>query len=209
LGTKSNQSKIATQIRAASDILEAFGSCHSDHGANSSCHSLYLELQYKGRGRLFGAKLLPFMLNQERITNAQNQLGSYRIFYSMFKDIPSEDRKRLRLGNNSADFPYLAYHSLKEPPSNNRDLTAALSVMGFKPKSISQLWQLLAAILHLGKIDFIDSSQDPTLMATVPRQKHTFDLVASLLGVEEGKIQKRTPTGSTKLCGLASYSGGN
>ncbi|KAG0004064.1 hypothetical protein BGZ65_000982 [Modicella reniformis] len=191
LGTKNSQtSKIGAQIRAASDILEAFGSCHSDHGANSSCHSLYLELQYKARGRLFGAKLLPFMLNQEKITNAQGHLGAYRIFYSMFKDMSSEDRRRLRLGNNIADYPYLPYHPHLEHLNNHRDLTPAFTAMGFKSRAISQMWQLLAAVLHLGRIDFTDSSQDPTLMATIPRQKHIFDLVADLLGVEEDALQQ-------------------
>lgn len=105
----------------------------------------------------------------------------------MFKDVSSEDRRRLRLGNNITDYPYLPFHPHKEQLTNNRDITPALTTMGFKLKSISQMWQLLAAILHLGKIDFIDASQDPTLMATIPRQKHIFDLVADLIGVEEGK----------------------
>ncbi|KAI1315464.1 hypothetical protein EDD11_000745 [Mortierella claussenii] len=191
LGTRNNQSsKIGTQIRAASDILEAFGSCHSDHGASASCHSLYLELQYKAKGRLFGAKLLPFMLNQEKVTDAQSHLGSYQIFYSMFKNVSSEDRRRLRLGNNITDYPYLPYHPHMEHMNTNRDLTPAFAAMGLKPKAISQIWQLLAAVLHLGRIDFVDSTQDSTLMATVPRQKQVFDLVADLLGVEEDALQQ-------------------
>lgn len=188
LGTKAgHDSKIATQIRASADVLEAFGSCPSEHGLNASSHSLYLELQYKARGRLFGAKLLPFMLNQEKVTNAQSHLGSYQVFYSMIKNASSEDRRRLRLGNNIMEFPYLPYHPHMERSDSHRDLTPAFSALGFKPKSISQIWELLAAILHLGRIDFVDSTQDPTLMATIPRQRHVFDLVADLLGVEEGK----------------------
>ncbi|KAF9918653.1 hypothetical protein BX616_007083 [Lobosporangium transversale] len=189
LGAKST-AKIGPQIRAASDILEAFGNCHSDHGANASCHSLYLELQYKTKGKLFGAKLLPFMLNQEKITNAQSHLGSYQIFYSMFKHISSEDRRRLRLGNNITEYPYLPYHPHMETMSTHRDITPAFAALGFKPKAISQIWQLLAVVLHLGRIDFVDSTQDPTLMATVPRQKHLFDLVADLLGVEQDALQQ-------------------
>jgi chitin synthase len=127
------------------------------------------------------------MLNQEKITNARNHLGSYKIFYSMFKDLSSEDRRRLRLGNNISDYPYLPYNPHQGQLGSSRDITPALAAMGIKPKAISQMWQLLAAILQLGRIEFIDSSQDPTLMATIPRQKHIFDLVADLLGVEEGK----------------------
>ncbi|KAF8944559.1 hypothetical protein BGZ47_004059 [Haplosporangium gracile] len=191
LATKAgHDSKIATQIRASADVLEAFGSCPSDHGPNGSSHSLYLELQYKTRGRLFGAKLLPFMLNQEKVTNAQSHLGSYQVFYSMIKNASNEDRRRLRLGNNIMEFPYLPYHPHMERLDSHRDLTPALSALGFKSKSISQIWELLAAILHLGRIDFVDSTQDPTLMATIPRQRHIFDLVADLLGVEEDALQQ-------------------
>ncbi|KAF9313481.1 hypothetical protein BG003_005119 [Podila horticola] len=190
LGCKGSQdSKIGTQIRASRDLLEAFGSCPSDHGPNGSCHSLYLELQFKSRGRLFGAKLLPFMLNQEKVTSAHRDLGSYQVFYSMFRDISNEDRKRLRLGNSISDYPYLPYHPQLEV-GNNRDLTPAFAAMGFKSRAISQIWQLLATILHLGRIDFVDSTQDPSLMGTVPRQKHVFELVADLLGVEEDALQQ-------------------
>ncbi|KAF9172087.1 hypothetical protein BGX21_005109 [Mortierella sp. AD011] len=191
LATKSGlSSKIGTQIKAASDILEAFGSCPSDHGPNASSHSLYLELQFKARGRLFGAKLLPFMLNQEKVTNPRSHLGSYQVFYSMFKSISADDRRRLRLGNNISDYPYLPYHPHMEHIDSNRDLVPAFNAMGLRNKAISQIWQLLAAILHLGRIEFVDSTQDPTLMATVPRQKQVFDLVAELLGVDEDALQQ-------------------
>ncbi|KAF9430565.1 hypothetical protein BGZ94_006053 [Podila epigama] len=191
LGCKGNQdSKIGTQIRASRDLLEAFGSCKSDHGPNGSCHSLYLELQFKSRGRLFGAKLLPFMLNQEKVTDAHRDLGSYQVFYSMFRDISNEDRKRLRLGNNVTDYPYLPYHPHLDSAEQHRDLTPAFAALGFKPKIISQIWQLLAVILHLGRIDFVDSAQDPSLMGTIPKQKQTFDLVADLLGVEQDALQQ-------------------
>ncbi|KAG0349411.1 hypothetical protein BG004_006440 [Podila humilis] len=190
LGCSSQESKIATQIRASRDLLEAFGSCPTDHGPGGSCHSLYLELQYKAKGRLFGAKLLPFMLNQDKVTNAPRDLGSFQIFYAMFKDISNEDRKRLRLGHNVADYPYLPNHSNLETTSPHRDLTPAFAAMGFKPRAISQIWQLLATILHLGRIDFVDSTQDPSLMGTVPKQKHIFEHVADLLGVEEDALQQ-------------------
>ncbi|KAF9920606.1 hypothetical protein FBU30_009545 [Linnemannia zychae] len=191
LGAKAgHDSKIAAQIRASLDLLEAFGTCPSDHGPNGSSHSLYLELQYKARGRLTGAKLLPFMLSQEKVTNAPSHLGSYQIFYSMLKNVSNDDRRRLRLGHNITDFPYLPYHPHMERINSQQDLTPAFSALGFKSKSIYQIWELLAAILHLGRIDFLDSTQDPTLMATVPRQKHVFDLVADLLGVEEDALQQ-------------------
>ncbi|KAF9436264.1 hypothetical protein BGZ76_004446 [Entomortierella beljakovae] len=191
LGARSGlNSKIGSQINAASDILEAFGSCPSEHGPNGSSHSLYLELQFKSRGRLFGAKLLPFMLNQEKITNARSHLGSYQIFYSMFRYISPDDRKHLRLGHNLADYPYLPHHPRLEPMNQYRDLVPAFAAMGFKNFTVSQIWQLLAAILHLGRMDFIDSTVDPSLMVTVPRQKHIFDLVADLLGVEQDALQQ-------------------
>ncbi|KAG0045772.1 hypothetical protein BGZ83_009004 [Gryganskiella cystojenkinii] len=191
LGTRVNQeSKIGTQIRASRDILEAFGNCLSEHGTNASRHSLYLELQYKAKGRLFGAKLLPFMLSQELVTDAPGHLGSYQVFYAMFRDVSNEDRKRLRLGNNIAEFRYLPYHPHLDQANASGNLTPAFAAMGFKPKAISQIWQLLAAILHLGRIEFVDSALDPTVMATVPRQRHIFEHVADLLGVEEDALQQ-------------------
>ncbi|KAF8972826.1 hypothetical protein BGZ46_010035 [Entomortierella lignicola] len=191
LGTKNGlNSKIGSQIRAASDVLEAFGCSPSDHSPSASSYSLYLELQFKARGRLFGAKLLPFMLNQEKVTSSQSHLGSYQVFYSMFRNISADDRRRLRLGNNISDYPYLPNHPHVDHTNSNRDLVSAFTALGFNQKAISQIWQLLAIILHLGRIEFMDSAQDPSLMSTVPRQKHVFDLVADLLGVEQDALHQ-------------------
>ncbi|KAF9974787.1 hypothetical protein BGZ73_001721 [Actinomortierella ambigua] len=192
---QAQETKIGSQIRASRDIFEAFSNCPSQYGSNSSFASLYLELQFKGRGRLFGAKLLPFMLNQDRVTDSH--LGSFHIFYAMLRDTSSEDRRRLKLGHNDhpSTFPYLA--TSKHPSSHHqfpatgvRDITTAFSAIGIKPRSQFEIWQILAAILHLSRLEFADSDQDPSIHATVPRNRAVLELVAELLGVDDDELQQ-------------------
>ncbi|KAF9161173.1 hypothetical protein DFQ26_004795 [Actinomortierella ambigua] len=193
---QAQETKIGSQIRASRDILEAFCNCPSQYASNSSFASLYLELQFKGRGRLFGAKLLPFMLNQDRVTDSQ--LGSYHIFYAMLRDASSEDRRRLKLGHNDhpSTFPYLATSHHSSSPQYNfpsaavRDTTTAFSAMGIKPRAQFEIWQILAAILHLSRLEFADSDQDPSVHATVPRNRSVLELVADLLGVDDDDLQQ-------------------
>ncbi|KAG0236625.1 hypothetical protein BGW42_003041 [Actinomortierella wolfii] len=191
---QAQETKIGSQIRASRDILEAFCNCPSEHGPNSSFASLYLELQFKGRGRLFGAKLLPFMLNQDRVTDSH--LGSFHIFYAMLRDASSEDRRRLKLGHNDhpSTFPYLATPPHAPQPQSSitavRDITTAFSAIGIKSRAQFEIWQILAAILHLSRLEFIDSDQDPSLLSTVPRNRSVLELVAELLGVEDDALQQ-------------------
>ncbi|KAF9920458.1 hypothetical protein FBU30_009711 [Linnemannia zychae] len=71
-------------------------------------------------------------------------------------------------------------------------LKSAMSACGFKPRQTQHIWRLLAAILHLGNVQFMDpvsASKHSTVQeAAAIRNPDVLDLIADILGVPSDKL---------------------
>ncbi|KAI9251371.1 chitin synthase-domain-containing protein [Phascolomyces articulosus] len=78
-----------------------------------------------------------------------------------------------------------------------QQLRLALRALGFSKPNMAQIFQILAAILHLGNLNFV---QDPSHMqdAAVVRNIESLEIAAELLGVEASSLQN-TLTYKSKL----------
>ncbi|KAK7447693.1 hypothetical protein VKT23_009920 [Stygiomarasmius scandens] len=139
--------KLATQVPAA----ESFGNARTLFNPNASRFGKYTELQFTERGRLCGVKTLEYYLERNRVTGA-----------------PSEERQHLNLLDKTA-CRYLGQRSTVACPNGGRDddalrfdqLKVGLKSIGLSKRHVAQTCQLLAAILHLGNLEFtIDRSRN-------------------------------------------------
>lgn len=77
-------------------------------------------------------------------------------------------------------------------------LKRAMSACGFKPRQTQHIWRLLAAILHLGNLQFTDpvsaSKQSTVQEAAAIRNPDVLDLISDILGVPSGKYPFSTLT---------------
>ncbi|KAG0039060.1 hypothetical protein BGZ82_009866 [Podila clonocystis] len=71
-------------------------------------------------------------------------------------------------------------------------LKAAMSACGFKPRQTQHVWRLLAAILHLGNLQFADpatpSKQSALQEAAVIKNNDVLEFIADILGVPSDKL---------------------
>ncbi|KAF9930515.1 hypothetical protein BGZ67_005759 [Mortierella alpina] len=71
-------------------------------------------------------------------------------------------------------------------------LKASMVACGFKPRQTQHVWRLLAAILHLGNIQFTDpasaSKQSAVQEAAVVRNPEDLEFIADILGVPSDKL---------------------
>jgi chitin synthase len=70
-------------------------------------------------------------------------------------------------------------------------LRGAMATCGFRPRQIQHIWRLIAAILHLGNLQFTDpvstSKQSALQEAAIVRNPETLDFIADILGVPSGE----------------------
>ncbi|CAG8690838.1 11108_t:CDS:1, partial [Scutellospora calospora] len=197
------EAKIANQIQNARTILEAFGNTRTKQNINSSRYGKYLELQFSERGRIIGSKFLIYCFDKERVTNIPLGERSYHIFYYLLAGANSDERSLMHL-QDPQNYLYLSQSkSYKITGINDNlqmdDLRDSLKSLGFKSKTINQIWQILIAILLLGNIEFLDPGKSKDEAATI-KNRHILDLVAQYLGVPAFKLEQ-TLTFKNKLIG--------
>ncbi|KAG0265994.1 hypothetical protein BG011_003644 [Mortierella polycephala] len=71
-------------------------------------------------------------------------------------------------------------------------LKASMAACGFKPRQTQHVWRLLAAILHIGNLQFADpvsaSKQSAVQEAATVRNPDDLDFIADILGVPSDKL---------------------
>ncbi|KZT54073.1 glycosyltransferase family 2 protein [Calocera cornea HHB12733] len=201
-------SKLATQIPSAEYVLESFGNARTLHNPNASRFGKYTELQFSERGRLCGVKTLDYYLERSRVAGAAGGERNFHVFYYLVSGASHEERQHLKLVDKST------YRYLGQRPAGGREavtedsqrfdrLKTAMKSVGLSKRHIAQSFQLLAAILHLGNVDFtMDKSRNED--AAVVRNVDVLDIVADFLGVQphalEAVMQYKTKLVQKELC---------
>ncbi|KZV71243.1 glycosyltransferase family 2 protein [Peniophora sp. CONT] len=182
-------SKLAHQVPAAEFVLESFGNARTLFNSNASRFGKYTELQFSDKGRLCGIKTLDYYLERNRVAGAPSGERNFHIFYYLVAGATQEERQHMHL-TDKATFRYLGNRGVPAARQNVQDddsqrfehLKLALKNVGFSKRHVAQTCQLIAAILHLGNLDFtIDRSRD--VDAAVVRNQDVLHLVAEFLGV--------------------------
>ncbi|CAG8759626.1 8704_t:CDS:2, partial [Racocetra persica] len=197
------EAKIANQIQNAQTILEAFGNTKSINNINASRYGKYLELQFSERGRIVGAKFLTYCFDKARVTDAPLGERSYHVFYYLLAGATPEERSLMHL-QDPQNYFYLSQSKCykivgMDDSVQMDDLRASLKTLGFKSKTVTQIWQILTAILLLGNIEFIGPGKAKDEAATI-KNRHVLDLAAQYLGVPAFKLEQ-TLTLKNKLIG--------
>ncbi|KAI9323437.1 chitin synthase-domain-containing protein [Dichotomocladium elegans] len=142
-----------------------------------------LELHFSDRGRLVSAQLLaPYAFEKRRVTQADER--NFHIFYALL-NAPREEKARLQLTDWS-QYSYLTRSNVSRSSSiddaeNYFTLRQAFKSLGFQKHKVAQLLQILAAILHLGNLVFVQNQAQDAAAVSNPQ---VLDIAADLLGVD-------------------------
>jgi len=210
-------SKLVQQIPAAQFILESFGNAHTLENSNASRFGQYTELQFTENGKLCGLKSLEYYLQRSRVVSRPSGERNFHIFYYLTAGGSPEERAYLFLdqppaATGLAQLPGQTLRNNSDPSGGQpfRFLTQArnqagaasaasdaqqfvrlkqaFKAIGFSKKSVASTCQLLAAILHLGNLEFVLDKGKNAEAATVANTP-LLDVVASFLGVKSETLE--------------------
>ncbi|KAF9531219.1 glycosyltransferase family 2 protein [Crepidotus variabilis] len=204
-------SKLATQVPASDFVLESFGNARTLFNPNASRFGKYTELQFSDRGRLSGMKTLDYYLERNRVSSVPSGERNFHIFYYLVSGATPEERQHLHLLDRT-NYRYLGQRGATAGrPNGGRDddgqrfdqLKIALKTIGFSKRHVAQTCQLVAAILHLGNLEFtIDRHRNED--AAVVRNTELLEIVSDFLGVHpsalESALSYKTKLVKKELC---------
>uniref|UniRef100_A0A8D2P4M7 Myosin VIIB n=1 Tax=Zosterops lateralis melanops TaxID=1220523 RepID=A0A8D2P4M7_ZOSLA len=183
---------IEQQILEANPILEAFGNAKTIRNDNSSRFGKYIDIHFNQNGVIEGARIEQFLLEKSRVCRQAPEERNYHIFYCMLMGMNTEQKKMLNLGTAS-EYTYLTMGNCMSCDSRNdaKDYAHIRSAMKILMFSDSEHWdisKLLAAILHLGNVEFQAAVYDNLDCSDVIDSPH-FSIATKLLEVDYTELQ--------------------
>ncbi|XP_012265926.2 unconventional myosin-Ie-like [Athalia rosae] len=152
--------KVKDVILESNPLLEAFGNAKTVRNNNSSRFGKYVEISFVFGGQPEGGKISNFLLEKSRVTSHNPGERNFHIFYQLATGANQEMKSSFGLTDLDY-YEYLSHGGNHKVDGTNdahdfQETLKALSVMGIKNADVVNIFQLVAGILHIGNIKFIE-----------------------------------------------------
>lgn len=185
LGGAEKEISIEDKVLATNPILESFGNAKTLRNDNSSRFGKYIQIYFNSEFALVGAEIKTFLLEKTRVIFQAENERNFHIFHQL--KAGSKD-KALSLLDLDHDFNYLREDSTatNDDAHDLKITQKSLSIAGIDADVQLEIFKVLAAILHLGNIEFHDDSD---FHAQIPESSnYHLNKAASLLQVERTEL---------------------
>ncbi|XP_016525466.1 unconventional myosin-Va isoform X2 [Poecilia formosa] len=169
-----SEANVEEKVLASNPIMEAIGNAKTTRNDNSSRFGKYIEIGFDNRYRIIGANMRTYLLEKSRVVFQADEERNYHIFYQLCASANQPEFKNLRL-STANDFLYTRQgrSPVIEGVDDAKELCTtrhAFTLLGINESYQIGLFQVLAAILHLGNVEIKDRDSDSSLIA--PNNRH-------------------------------------
>ncbi|KAJ3691579.1 hypothetical protein LUZ61_020743 [Rhynchospora tenuis] len=153
---------VEQQVLQSNPVLEAFGNAKTVRNNNSSRFGKFVEIQFDKNNRISGAAIRTYLLERSRVCQISDPERNYHCFY-MLCAAPPEHTEKYKLGDPKS-FHYLNQTNCYkidglDETKEYLETRKAMDVVGISPKEQEAIFRVVAAILHLGNIDFVEAGE--------------------------------------------------
>ncbi|ANB14006.1 myosin 5 [Sugiyamaella lignohabitans] len=181
--------RIKDMVLATNPLLESFGCAKTLRNDNSSRHGKYLEILFNGQGEPVGAQITNYLLEKARVVGQIRNERNFHIFYQFTKGATQQYREVYGIQGPET---YLYTSASKctsvdsiDDVKDFQETINAMKVIGLTQDEQDSVFRLLAAILWIGNIDFIENDEGSQI-----RDSSVPNFVAYLLDVDAASIEK-------------------
>uniref|UniRef100_A0A4W5PTV8 Myosin VA n=1 Tax=Hucho hucho TaxID=62062 RepID=A0A4W5PTV8_9TELE len=178
------EANVEEKVLASNPIMEAIGNAKTTRNDNSSRFGKYIEIGFDKRYRIIGANMRTYLLEKSRVVFQADEERNYHIFYQLCASSHLPEFKNLKLG--SAD-DFHCTNQGRNPVIDGVDdakemctTQHAFSLLGINELNQKGLFQVLAAILHLGNVEIKDRDSDSSI---IPANNRHLTVFCELMGV--------------------------
>ncbi|MFS7944635.1 putative myosin ATPase [Helianthus anomalus] len=172
----SDDRTVEQQVLESNPLLEAFGNARTVRNDNSSRFGKFVEIQFDANGRISGAAIRTYLLERSRVVQITDPERNYHCFYQLCAS--GRDADNYKLGHPS-NFHYLNQSTVYELEGVSSaeeyvKTRRAMDIVGISNDEQEAIFRTLAAILHLGNIEFSPGKEHDSSM--VKDEKSNFHL---------------------------------
>ncbi|KAG6436833.1 hypothetical protein SASPL_101735 [Salvia splendens] len=188
VGVEGGKRTVEQQVLESSPVLEAFGNAKTVRNNNSSRFGKFVEIQFNNRGRISGAAIRTYLLERSRVCQLSDPERNYHCFY-MLCAATEKDVEKYKL-KNPREFHYLNQsncYELDGVDDSKEYLTTrrAMDIVGISDEEQDGIFRVVAAILHLGNIEFAKESDGDASHPKDDQSRFHLKTVAELLMCDE------------------------
>ncbi|EXC46298.1 Myosin-2 heavy chain [Morus notabilis] len=183
---------VEQQVLESNPVLEAFGNAKTVKNNNSSRFGKFVEIQFDKYGKISGAAIRTYLLERSRVCQVSDPERNYHCFY-MLCAAPPEDVKKFKLGD-PRQFHYLNQSSCYEVANVDDareylETRNAMDIVGISQEEQEAIFRVVAAILHLGNIDFIKGKDVDSSKLKDDKSLNHLKTAAELLKCDETSLE--------------------
>ncbi|XP_077568267.1 unconventional myosin-Va-like [Stigmatopora nigra] len=158
----SGEADIEEKVLASNPIMEALGNAKTTRNDNSSRFGKYIEIGFDKNHRIIGAYMRTYLLEKSRVVFQAHGERNYHIFYQLCASSHLPEFKTFKLAD-ADDFHYAnqGHNPIIEGVDDAKDMCTtrrAFSLLGISESHQMEIYQILAAILHLSNVEVKDHS---------------------------------------------------
>ncbi|KAG5673983.1 hypothetical protein PVAND_003979 [Polypedilum vanderplanki] len=212
--------QIEQKILDSNPILEAFGNAKTIRNNNSSRFGKFIEVHYDTKYQVVGGFISHYLLEKSRICTQSLEERNYHIFYLLCAGAPQSLRDKFHIGKPD-DYRYLAgctqyfassitdkqiqntqkskdhiqKGSLKDPILDDfidfKELDQALSRIGLNESMRTEIYGIVAAVLHLGNIAFEENPEDTRGGCRIMQEAEiSLEIASKLIGCDSFELRQ-------------------
>lgn len=181
--------KIKDMVLATNPLLESFGCAKTLRNDNSSRHGKYLQILFNKQGEPMGATITNYLLEKGRVVGQIKNERNFHIFYQFTRGAPQSYRELYGIqGPETYVYTSVSKCTTVDSIDDLADFAQtlkAMSIIGLSQEEQDQIFKLLAAVLWIGNIHFVENDDGTSIVdPSVP------NFVAYLLDVNAESIEK-------------------
>ena len=184
---------LETRIIQCNPILEAFGNAKTLRNDNSSRFGKFTKILFDRDAHVSGASIVTYLLEKSRLAHQATGERNYHIFYQLLAGASPEQVEDLCLQGGPEAFHYVNQSGCYALPSvDDADEFAtvleSMSVLGFEPDEVQAILRIVAAVLHLGNIEFKTNARSQGASIT---NDEVLETAARLFGFSASDLRTR------------------
>ncbi|XP_036390420.1 unconventional myosin-Va isoform X8 [Megalops cyprinoides] len=179
-----SEANVEEKVLASNPIMEAIGNAKTTRNDNSSRFGKYIEIGFDKKYGIIGANMRTYLLEKSRVVFQADEERNYHIFYQLCASAHLPEFKALKLGSaddfhctNQGRNPVIEGVDDAKEMSTTRN---AFTLLGINESYQMGLFQILAAILHLGNVEVKDRDSDSS---SIPPNNSHLTTFCDLMGV--------------------------
>ena len=185
-------SRTEERILATNPIMEAFGNAKTTRNDNSSRFGKYIEIMFDSKTNITGATMRTYLLERSRLVYQPLKERNYHIFYQLVNGADELLRADLEL-QSVENFKYLHQGGLSaidgvDDTAEFSSTCKSLSTVGIDTSKQSQIFTILAALLHLGNVEISGLRNESVL----PPSEPSLMRACEMLGIDTQTFAKWT-----------------